>query len=111
MRNALPSCEVCVKHLQYKLCSCTPLEDSCWFACSQDPEDDDEIEDDTIQPSDNLFIVGRADEEFSSVEVHGVYRTSICVSVYAHVCVCVCICVYVCMFVCAHICVGMWLYE
>eukprot|EP00731_Ephydatia_muelleri_P018501 Em0011g541a len=41
----------------------------------KDPEDDDEIEDDTIQPSDNLFIVGRADEEFSSVEVH-VYTSS-----------------------------------
>lgn len=36
----------------------------------QAPEDDEE-EDFKVLSSDNLLLVGRADDEFSSVEVHG----------------------------------------
>lgn len=36
----------------------------------QAPEDNED-EDFKVLPSDNLLIVGRADDEFSSVEVHG----------------------------------------
>lgn len=36
----------------------------------QAPEDDEE-EDFKVLSSDNLLLVGRADDEFSSIEVHG----------------------------------------
>ena len=41
------------------------------------PQEDNEEEDHRILPSDNLLVVGRAEEEFSSVEVHGRLRSMV----------------------------------
>lgn len=36
----------------------------------QDPHDDDQ-DDYRVLPSDNMLVIGRAEEDFSSIEVHG----------------------------------------
>jgi len=33
--------------------------------------DDEDAEDSEVQPTDNLLVVGRAEEDFSSIEIHG----------------------------------------
>ena len=35
------------------------------------PAEEEEDEDFSVLPSDNLLVIGRAEEDFSSVEVHG----------------------------------------
>lgn len=40
------------------------------FLCCQTPEDDEE-EDFRVLPSENLLAIGKAEEDYSSVEVHG----------------------------------------
>ena len=49
------------------MCVCVCV---CVYHYVQNPEDNDE-DDFKILSSDNLLIIGRADDEFSSVEVHG----------------------------------------
>ena len=55
-------CGLCNILMLWKWCICG------WLL--QDPEDEEE-ENFKILPSDNLLIVGRADDEYSCIEVHG----------------------------------------
>lgn len=43
------------------------------FSLYQTPEEDEE-EDFKVLPSDNLLAIGKAEEDYSSVEIHGIYN-------------------------------------
>ena len=49
------------------------------FSILQSPEEDEE-EDFRVLPTDNLLAIGKAEEDYSSVEVHGKNNSHHCVA-------------------------------